>query len=161
MAPTPLVPTDRYVPDGLTVAYWVEAIADISDPSRGEIDAGTDLTAELAAIEGWNLQSEGRDVQAAGEAFRSRVAGTIDVDGSALLLYADRSGDEIMSLFVRGTDGHILFLHGGDVEGNPMDVWPVSVAAASRALRIGGEPVRIQVQFVVTRQPALSVAAPA
>jgi hypothetical protein len=52
-------------------------------------------------------------------------------------------------------------IYGGDIEGHPMDVWPVRVAAYGRGIDLGDEPARIDAQYVITDDPALNRFAPA
>lgn len=160
MAATPLAETDRYIPAGVTRIYWVPAIADSASPTRLELDAGTDLTAEVAEAVGWRLQSERRNIQALGQQFRPELEGSLAVDDTRLLMYADQSGGDVATLLSRGDAGHVVILHGGDVAGNPMDVWPVRVAARARIVGGGSGPGVIDVQFVVSAEPALDVAVP-
>lgn len=160
MVATPIAATDRYTPAGVVAFYWVETIADISDPTRSELDAGSDLTGEVFEAVGWRLQSERRNIQAVGEEFRSELEGSLAADDTRLLMWADRTGADVSTLLSRGSAGHVVVLHGGDVAGSPMDVWPVRVAARVRQISRPHEPSLVDVQFVVTSEPALDVAVP-
>lgn len=162
MPPDPLSPTARYVPDGITRIYWVPTIADTSAPTREELDDATavDLTGEIADVVGWHISAERRPIQPVGERFRSELDGSLEVDDARLVLYADIDGADVTQVIDVGDDGHVVFLHGGDAEGNPMDVWPVRLAARNRVIRIGGEPTVLDHQFVVTRAPAQNVPVP-
>lgn len=42
-SPTPLTESTRYIAPEVTKVYWVDMIADITAPTRTELDAGTDL----------------------------------------------------------------------------------------------------------------------
>lgn len=160
MSPTPLAATQRYIHAGETAVYWVASIATISAPTRGELDAGIDLTGEIAGLVGWRLRSAVRDVPHITDTFTPQVMAELSVDSADLVCYASRAGAEVTALLTRGTVGHVVFLHGGDVEGNPMDVWPVRVASTSRPVTVDSESARIFVQFVVTATPAQDVPAP-
>lgn len=160
MAPSPIAATTRYIPDGATRIYWVATIVDITDPTRLEIDAGLDLTAEVGEVAGWHLLATRREARRVYEGFGSQLPGTTEVDDARLVLYASEDGDDVAAELDLGEDGHVLYLHGGDVEDHPMDVWPVRLAARSRMVRIGGEPVRLDHQFTVTSEPALDVPVP-
>ena len=60
MAGTPLNPTSRYIPPGTREFLFVPAggIANIKSPTRAELEAGTDLTAEVADYSGWVSASD-------------------------------------------------------------------------------------------------------
>jgi len=44
MVATPLATLNPYLPVDIRKFYWVATIANIASPSRGELDAGTDLS---------------------------------------------------------------------------------------------------------------------
>jgi hypothetical protein len=124
------------------------------------LDAGVDLTGEVAQMVGWHVRSEVRDVQVYGQKFATRLYGSLEVDDSRIIFYADRTGVDVRQAFSRGLTGHVVVLHGGDVDGNPMDVWPVQVAALGVSVPVGGPAAMIDVQFVVTDDPALGGSVP-
>jgi hypothetical protein len=57
MPPSPLTPTVRYVPPGTRKVYWVTTIATYTAPTRGELNAGIDLSPEVAAVNGFTVTS--------------------------------------------------------------------------------------------------------
>lgn len=162
MSPPPLADTDRYIHAGETRVYWAPAIVDVQDPLRSELDAGTDLTGQIAVVSGWVARAVLVEMQGVNEEFVSTIEGSLSVSDATLIMYADRngSGGDIRTLLSRGDQGHVVFLHGGDVVGNPMDVWPVRVASIGRPVEIGNEPARVDVQFAVSRQPGLDLSVP-
>lgn len=161
MVATPLSVTNRYIHAEATRIYWVVAIADVTAPLRAELDAGVDLTGEVAAIVGWNVRRRVLDAQAAGQDFAAQLDGTLEVDDSRLVLYADEAGVDVGQVLTAGLLGHVVFLFGGDVEANPMNVWPVRVAVPSRSADVVGDGARIDVQFVVIADPGLELSVPA
>ena len=52
MPATPLTPTTRYFPPGVRKVYWVPTISNYNAPTRGELNAGTDLSAEIETMNG-------------------------------------------------------------------------------------------------------------
>lgn len=161
MAPTPLNPTDRYIHPETIKCYWVAAIANTSAPSRAELNAGTDLTAEVADAAGWEVSAERQAVPDAGTQFTARISGRINPGDSQITFWADKQTNDIRDLLSRGDVGHIVWLWGGDVAGQKMDVFPVEVSAIGKPVQIGGEPARIMVDFSVRKLPAEDVTIPA
>lgn len=161
MVATPLSPTQRYLHVATTRIYWVVTINNVTAPLRAELDAGVDLTAQVAAVVGWNARRLVLDVQGMTQDFEAQVDGSLQVDDSRLVLWADQNGADAGDVLVPGLAGHVVFLFGGDLAGNPMNVWPVSVAVSSRSISSPGDLGLIDVQFVVTADPALERSAPA
>ena len=161
MSPTPLAATTRYIAAGQTRIYWVVTIPTITAPTRGQIDAGIDLTGQVATVVGWHVRRRVRSGQAYGDDFEVQLHGSQFVDDSRLIFYGDRTGGDISATLPEGTTGHVLMLYGGDVAANPMDVWPVRVAAIGRGIELGDDPARVDVQFTIRATPALGVAVPA
>ncbi|MQB00554.1 MAG: hypothetical protein GEU78_09725 [Actinobacteria bacterium] len=160
MAATPMASTSRYFRPGTTVIYWVETISDKSAPTRIELDAGTDLSGEVAEIEGFEVVSETLETPDFGSRFASKIPGMITADDSALLTYADQTSADIRALLSRDDNGFIVIMDEGDVETQLMDVFPVRVSAVPK-LRARSDPSQIRVQFTITSEPAENVEIPA
>ena len=62
MPPSPLTPTVRYIPPSVRKVYWVVTIANYQSPTRAELNAGTDLTNEIAEMAGFNVVSASIEV---------------------------------------------------------------------------------------------------
>lgn len=159
MPATPMAATTRYFRPGVTKIYWVEAIADKAAPTRAELDAGVDLSAEVAEIEGFMVTSETLETPDYGSRFNSKIPGAITADDSALITYADRTSADIRAVLDRDDNGFIVLLDEGDVVGQLMDVFPVRVSAVPK-LRARSDPAQIRTQFTVTSEPAENVTIP-
>lgn len=156
---TPLAVSEVYTYKGIAKVYFSTSIADITAPTRLELDTSTDLSCQLGDIIGWEITSQIITDPNWGS-FMSQRPGSIMVDPAQLLLRADLAGNDIRTLLSRGTTGWVLILPSGDVEGHPMNVYPVRVAATSQSVRIRGVAY-ILVTFSVTSRPAENVAVPA
>lgn len=161
MSPQPLAAVAPYIHPGSTVVYWVETVADTAAPTREELDAGRDLSRAVAAVVGWVVSRRLRTTQTFGHDFETQLPYSATVDNSVIVFRADETGGDISKLLSDGDDGYVVMLYGGDVEGNPMDVWPVRVAALGRGIANDGSLAMIAVQFAITDDPALGVAVPA
>lgn len=154
-------PVDRYVAAGITQVYWVGTIAVAAAPTRLELDAGWDLSGEVADPGGWIGSPNFVATTGLTSGWETSKPGRRRPEGTSLTLYADRAGDDIRSLLAKGSEGYIVVLHGGDVPGRLMDVWPVEVAALSQAPTIGNDPAQVVAEFAVPAEPALGVTVPA
>jgi len=137
-------------------------MADYHSPTRAELDAGTDLTGELAASEGWNTTGEQIQTPDGASRFTATIPGAITAEDSSLTLYADPTGEDVRELMPRDAEGFIVRMLGGDAPGRKMDVFPVRVTTVSKLANVGeSEAARIQIQFAITREPAEDVEIPA
>src|SRR2546429_6372968 len=117
MAATPIAASSRYVPQGVTHYVFTASVATQSSPTRAEINAGTDLTPELAEAGDWAINSEAIDTPDYAANFTPQIPGNITVDGTTLNMYADVASADVRTLLPRNTTGYILQMPGGDVAG--------------------------------------------
>jgi hypothetical protein len=160
MVATPIAASTRYIPPGTRAYYWVPTIANKAAPSRAELDAGTDLTGEVAEVSGFQTTSESTDTPDLGSRFTSKIPGRITADDSSITLYADEGSQDVRQLLPRDTAGFIVQFPEGDVTGRTMDVFPVKVSSAPKDTSIE-DPGKVMVQFTVTSEPAENVTVPA
>lgn len=162
MATPALTASTRYFDPEKTKCYYIPSIA-ASDltPTRAEMDAGTDLSGEIAEISGWTVASGVINTPDLGSLFTSQIGGRTTAEDSALTFYADETQSDVRTVLPRGTDGFIMWLDGGDVAGNKADVFPIEVRSVGKMRSIGEEAARVQVQFSITSEPAEDVTVPA
>lgn len=160
MAPTALTPTTRYVPYGTRKVYWVQTIASHTAPTRVEIDAGKDLTAEIAEMSGFTVSSDTVDTPDMATRFTSKIPGRITADDSSITFYASSTSNDVRTVLTMDLAGHIIILPEGDVASQKMNVFPVTVASQSIDTAID-DPGRVIVSFTVTAIPAQNVSIPA
>ncbi|PXY33553.1 hypothetical protein BAY59_10750 [Prauserella coralliicola] len=160
--PTPALSTStRYFDPGVTKCYFVPTIVDQDAPTRIELDAGTDLTKEIADLSGWVVAGAQINTPDLGTRFTGGIPGRTNAEDSSITFYSDQEGVDVRAVLPRDTNGFILWLDGGDVTGNKMDVFPVRVLSNGKMRSIGEEAARIQVQFAITAEPAENVTVPA
>jgi hypothetical protein len=150
----------RYYRPGLTQVNYTPAIANKAAPTRAEINAGTNLSPETNAIDGWQPQSNFLDAPDLVSAFVPKVAGSVEAGDSSLTLYASSNSVDVRTLLPRGTVGFILMLDESDTAGRKMDVYPVTVGSQAK-IRDIGDVAKIQINFAITSAPAENVTIPA
>jgi len=159
---TPINSSTRYFNRGITKCYFLPTIANYtSGPTRQELDAGTDLSGEIAEIEGWSVEGETIDTPDLATRYTSTIPGSINAEESSLTFYASSEGDDVRTLLPRDTEGYIVWLDGGDVENRKMDVYPVRVVSQSKARSLDDEAATITVTFAITAEPAENLTVPA
>jgi hypothetical protein len=139
--------------------YWEATIANYLAPSRGELNAGTDLTAEIAAMAGWAINSATADTPDLGTKFTSQVPARLDANGSQITFYLSQNSSDVRTLLPRDTNGYVVVLWEGDVTGQRMDVFPVRVMTDANETNTE-TPGQTSVMFAVTRIPAINVVIP-
>jgi hypothetical protein len=160
MAPPKLNVTSRYVSEGTRKIYFVTTIATQASPSRAEINAGTDLTDEIAEMSGFAVSSDQAEVPDMASRFTGKIPGRITADDSSIRFYASSNSNDVRTVLPRDTAGFVLTLWEGDVPTQKMDVWPVKVGSAAVQPTID-DPASILVQFTITRIPSQNVTIPA
>lgn len=166
MTATPLASTNRYIPSGVTQYYWVPTIANKATPTRAELDAGTDLTGQVAAVAGFTTSTDQVDVPDLGSRFTGKIPGRVSAEDSSLTVYIDEDdpSSDIRSLLPRDTTGFVVRFTSGDddgVSGNKTcDVFPAKVTANSVQPDMDN-PGQTQVSFSITSEPAENVLVPA
>ncbi|HWU23088.1 MAG TPA: hypothetical protein VN088_16240 [Nocardioides sp.] len=156
---TALTATKRYINPETTVVMFVPTIADYQSPTSAELSAGTELQGQIADNTGWSVKSNAVDVPDWGSRYTSQINGMITADASALTLYADQTGNDARTLMPRNTTGYVVWMDGGNVVGQKMDVYPVSVSYVSK-LRTASDPAKIEFGYTITAEPAEDVAIP-
>lgn len=147
--------TGYYTYDPNMVVLWVPNIADVQIPTASEIVTGTDLTEDhcLTDILGWEIETEVIRDGVWGP-FEEQRMGRQSIADSRFVFPADRSGNDIRTLWDRGDPGNIVILPSGsyaDYPAAPVNVYPVRVSQLTQfqRLRTGGGSV-ILVSFVIT-----------
>lgn len=162
MTATPIQRSSRYFNRGTTKCYFLPTIQDENaGPTRQELDAGKDLSPEIAEIEGWTVSSEMIETPDLATVHTGSIPGSSTSEESSITFYADVTGEDVRTLLPRGTEGYIVWLDGGDVEGSPMDVFPVRVASQSKARTLDDEAATIVVNFAIPREPLENLTVPA
>ena len=159
MAAPPITASTRYIPEGVTHYYWVPSIANTASPTRAELNAGTDLTPEVAAAGDWAINGNAVPAPDLASLFDPSIAGKTGMGTTTLDMYASTNSVDVRTLLPRGTTGYVVKFPEGDVTGRAMDVFKVTVLAQPKPTNMGNPSV-IQLQFVVNKIPAENVTVP-
>lgn len=159
MAPSPLTPTVRYIPPGTRKIYWVTTIATYTAPTRSELNAGIDLSAEIDQMSGFNVKSDSVETPDLSTRFTSKIPGKITSDASSVTFYASSTSSDVRTVLPRDTAGFMVILPEGDVTGQKMDVFPSKVAAATVDTNLQ-DPGKVMIDFTITKVPAQNVTIP-
>ena len=159
MAAPAITASSRYIPEGVTHYYFVSSIANPASPTRAELNAGTDLTNEIAATGNWGIVSGSIDAPDRGSLFTAQIGGKVTIDGPTIDMYADSTSTDVRILLPRGTTGFVVKFPEGDVTGRKCDVFKVKVLAQAKPTALTNPSV-VQLQFAVLASPNENVTVP-
>lgn len=162
MPATPISAVNRYWAVGTTKWVWATSVANYLTPgaTRLEINAGTDISGEVADVNGFTVSSNQIDTPDVNSRFRSKIPGPIEAADSSLVIYADPTGADARTLFPRDQTGFMIRMDGGDVTGRKMSIFPCKVASQNKLMGTDEEAARIEISFTITRIPAEDLAIP-
>lgn len=160
MAPPPLNPTTRYYPAGKRKCYFLPATANYLSPTRAEMNAGTDLSAEIESVTGFSLTAAMVNVPDMGSRFVSQIPGALESSKNDITFYQDANSQDVRQIFAIGVTGFILMLWEGDVAGRLMDVFPVQTASVAPDPAVT-KGATLTVDFAPSAVPAIGVVIPA
>lgn len=160
MTATPLRPATRYYPPGTRQVYWLVDLADTSSPTRAELDAGIDLTGEIASMSGFSVSSATVSVPDLSTRFAPDIPGQITAASSSITFYASEDSDDIRTVMPRDQAGYIAVLWEGDVAGRSMDVYPCTVTSVPKDATTT-DAGQMSVDYAITAVPAENVEIPA
>ena len=159
MPPAPLNPTTRYLPVGIRKVYWVPTVANKNSPTRAELNAGTDLTAEIATMTGWSLQGSVLDTPDMGTTFTSQVPGRRTSPTNDITFYLSQNSNDVRTLLPANTSGFVAVLWEGDVTGQKMDNFPARVVTQANDPNPENSG-QTTISFAITSLPAIAIAIP-
>jgi hypothetical protein len=159
MPATALTPTKRFIRPGVTKFYWVTTMANYLTPTRLELDAGKDWSAELASISGFAVKSENKEAPDMGSDFVSSVIGMTKADDSSVTLYLSSDDVDVRDDVDRGDAGYAVIMDAGDVTGYKMDIFPARISGMPQDRDLENVAT-VTIEFAITRRPATGVAIP-
>lgn len=162
MPATPLPASNRFIQPGVTVVLLLPAVADISAPTRAEMDAGTDISDEIADWSGWNKQTTSVPTPSLGSRFTSSIPGRQTSEDSSFTVYGDKAGTDIRTVVTEDSEWFVMFMDGGDVATQVADVYPARCSSVSKVRNAAGDAaLQVRTDFTITRPPAQDVTIPA
>lgn len=142
----------RFFRRGISAVKFVPACAGAS-PTRIEITAGTDLSAQVAGIGGFALSNAPIATPDLATSFDSQIDGPDSTDSSSLNFYDDNATATIRTALAKGTAGFILLFPYGDTAGKRVEKWPVKSTGVNDQWGLDATAAQFQVGFAVTAVP--------
>lgn len=156
--------TGTFTYDPFVQVLWnFQILVDPEAPIEADIMASTTLNDppyHLTDILGWAPVTETvADPPWLG--FSQQRMGIRSIEQAQLGFAADRSGNDIRSLLMRGDEGTIYILPSGtftDAPAAPLHAYPVKVSEITPVFELrGGRGAILTVSFVILREPGINV----
>jgi hypothetical protein len=162
---TTLQGTERYLPPGIRQYRIVQTFANYKTPTKTELDAGTDVTAEVVdgSVTGFKTTTSTVEAPDVGSKISRKASGRTSLDDSSISFYIDEAGNpDARTLLADGTRCFVVDFPEGDHVQTPAltcNIWPVQVLSTDLdpdTTKLG----QCQINFAVTDLPAKNVAIP-
>ena len=151
----------RYARFGVTRVVYALTVSNYLSPTRGEINAGTDLSNEVSEISGFQVTSNFIDTPDLASSFTPKIIGRTTADDSSITMYASVNSVDVRTLLPRGTTGFLMWFDEGDVAGRKFDIYPITVGSVPKERTTDDAASRLVVNVAITRVPAENVTVPA
>lgn len=139
MSAPEIAASTRYFLPGTTKVLLLDTVANlVTGPTRAEIDAGLDISEEIAAITGFQISGATIATPDLGKRFNGQVNGRLSASDSRLTCYADVTGADIRDEIAIDDEKFVVFMDGGDVPASPMDCYKTSCLSVGRIREIEG-----------------------
>src|SRR5437588_10668463 len=87
MAAPDIAPASRYINVGTSKPYCVPSISNKAAPTRGELNAGTNLAPDNNSSDGWKTTADQVESPDMATRFMSKIPGRSNADDSSITMY--------------------------------------------------------------------------
>jgi hypothetical protein len=129
-------------------------------PTRAELNSGTDLTGQVTSVNGFSVTANMVDTPDLGSKFVTQISGRLTAGQSDITLYMSSNSIDARTLLPRGATGNVTVFWEGDVPGNKMSVFPVTVVSQAPDTATDN-PGALTFSFAPSRVPAEMLTVPA
>src|SRR5215216_5822239 len=157
MAAPNITASIRYARFGVTRVVYALTVSNYNSPTRAEINAGTDLSTEVAEISGFQVNSGFIPTPDLATPFTGQILGRTTAEDSSITMYASVNSVDVRTLLPRGTVGYLMWFDEGDVPTRKYDIYPITVGSVGKERTTDDTPARLVVNVAVTREPAENV----
>lgn len=153
------MPATRFMRKGTAKVFFVPTIASPPTVTAAAVNAGTNLTPEIAEMNGFTFSNNPIMTPDMDSRFVTQVPGEDTAEASNLVLYELAGGtDTIKAALVKDATGYIVIFPTGIAGATPAaadkaEVWPVTISSNVRRYTAGNEAAQYQANFAVTDQP--------
>lgn len=148
----------RFFRRGKSKVYWVPTLASLTSPSAAEINAGTNMTAQVADISGFEFSNSPIPTPDLASTFTSTIPGEDTAQEPQLMFYEDDTTNALQATLAKGTVGHVVIFYKGTVGASPAsadraEVWRTQSTGPYREYSLGNDPARWGARFAPSTAP--------
>lgn len=152
----------RFMRKGTTRVFFVTTLT-LNAPTDTEVIAGTELTDDIAEMNGFTFSNSPIQTPDLGTKFVGQIPGEDSTEDSSLVFYEDDASTTIKDALVKDTNGYIVIFPQGTAGASPangdnVEAWPVTVSSNARKYTAGNEAAQFEVKFATTAPPNIDVA---
>lgn len=150
----------RFFRRGKTKVVFTQTVGVLTAPTVSNITTGSDLTAAINDLTGFEFANKPIDTPDLATSFTSKIPGPDEAKDASLKYYRDSASNPLDSTLAKDVLGFIIVgdykILGSWTSGDKVDVWPVQVASNSKEYSLKNDPALSNVIFTVTGTPAFN-----
>jgi hypothetical protein len=150
----------RFFRRGRSAIKFAPSVAGNS-PTRGEITAGLDITAQVADIAGFNLSNAPIETPDLATTFNSQIKGPDTTDASTITFYDDDASSTIRTTMAKDVAGVLLMFPYGDVATKRVEKWQVSSTGVNDEWSLDATAARFVIGYAILAVPFQNGVTPA
>jgi hypothetical protein len=148
----------RFFRRGKTKVYWVPTLSSTTSPSAAQINAGVNMSAQIADISGFEFSNSPIPTPDLSTPFTTTIPGEDTAQEPQLVFYEDDTTNTLQTTLAKGTTGHTVKFYKGTAGASPAagdraEVWPVISTGPYREYSMGNDPARWGARFTPTATP--------
>lgn len=152
----------RFFRRGRTKAFNVPTIASVSlIPTAAETNAGTNITADIQDISGFEFQNSPIATPDLSSTFTTTIPGEDTAQEPQIVFYEDTTTNTLQTTFAKGTETYLVLFFAGTAGATPAagdkaEVWKVISTGPYRMYSMGNDAALWGVRFTPSRPPNFS-----
>lgn len=151
----------RFFRRGKSKAFWVPTLGSLTSPSAAQVNAGVNLTSQIADISGFEFSNSPISTPDLSTTFTTTIPGEDTAQEPQLMFYEDDTTNTLQSTLAKGTTGHVVLFYRGTAGASPAasdnaEVWKVISTGPYREYSMGNDPARWGARFTPTDPPVFN-----
>lgn len=152
----------RFFRRGRTKVFWAPTVASAAlIPTAAEVNAGTNMTSQIAGMEGFSFQNSPIPTPDLATTFTTTIPGEDTADNPQLTFYEDTTTNTLQTTLAKGTEGYPVIFYAGTAGASPAaadkaEVWKAISTGPNREYTVGNDPARWMARFTPSAPPNFS-----
>ena len=146
----------EYYRRGTSEVHFLPAISTVTAPTAAERGAGTDLSASVSEMSGWEFDNAPIATPKLSTTFTTTITGPDEAGNPQIEFYDDDSSTTIRDALAKGTTGFIVLSAIGATTSSRCQVFPVKTVGVNDDWTLAAEAAKFTVGFAVTSEPTLT-----